>query len=136
MALTVKLQFGDNLAKRYTNEYNVVSSKSNFSRSYNHSRPEGDARCNYIELTLVAPDMKDMNLYDWYINQGEQNCRLLYTFSSFKSDESEQEKEILLENALCFGITEEYSVEKTTRRLLKLRIVAEEVNVNGVLFNL
>ena len=134
MALSANLQFGDNFVHRYTKEYRVVDSFTRFSRKYNHSRPETDAQCKEIELTLIAPDMTDLNLYDWYINQGEQSCRLLFYYSDIQNGENELVKEVLLENAICYGISEEYSAEHHTRRLLKLQIVAEEVSVCDLSF--
>ena len=97
--------------------------------TYNHSRPESDARCERIELTVVAPAMTDPLLYEWYINQGEQNCRLAFFFSATDGN-LEVEREMLLENAVCFGIEEDYSIDHQSRRLLKLQIMAEEVSHN------
>ena len=87
MALLAQLQFGDNAVHLYTKTYNIVDCRCHFCRTYNHSRPESDARCERIELTVVAPAMTDPLLYEWYINQGEQNCRLAFFFSAWKLNE-------------------------------------------------
>lgn len=129
MALLAQLQFGDNAVHLYTKTYNIVDCRCHFCRTYNHSRPESDARCERIELTVVAPAMTDPLLYEWYINQGEQNCRLAFFFSATDGN-LEVEREMLLENAVCFGIEEDYSIDHQSRRLLKLQIMAEEVSHN------
>lgn len=135
MALFAKLQFGDNLSRRYTRDYEVLAAKTSFSREYNHTRPEGEPRCRQLVLSVVTPDLNDMNLYDWYISRGEQNCRLLYSMSSFHEEESDVTREVLLDNAVCFGIAEEYHIDDRSRRTLILSIVADEVEINGISFD-
>ena len=134
MALFAQLQFGDNVVHRYTKAYNVVDCRCHFCRTYNHSRPETDARCERIELTVVAPDMTDPQLYEWYINQGEENCRVVFFFSATGNNGMAMKREMLLENAVCFGIEEDYSIDLHSSRLLKLQIMAEEVATDETTF--
>jgi hypothetical protein len=70
MEVQAKLQIGDNGAKIYSKDYNVVNMFCHYMRQTNSSRPDTDARCESIDLTLVAPTMEDNSLYNWYISGG------------------------------------------------------------------
>ena len=68
MALTARLQFGDNDAKVYPEQYLVEDCHCHFTRQYNHFHPETDPRCERVELTVVAPGRENLSLYEWYIS--------------------------------------------------------------------
>ena len=55
MALTAVLEFGDNSIKRYSKQYLVSDCRFLFQRPNNGFSPEGAARCERVEVTVVAP---------------------------------------------------------------------------------
>ena len=54
MALTAKLQLGDNAKQQYPQEYMVADCRCHFSRGYNHAQPHSDARCDQVDLTVAV----------------------------------------------------------------------------------
>ena len=62
MALIAALEFGDNNIGRYSKSYLVSDCRFVFTRPYNSYRPEGMARCERLELDVVAPGKNDLNL--------------------------------------------------------------------------
>ena len=75
MALIAALEFGDNNIGRYSKSYLVSDCRFVFDRPYNSYRPEGMARCERLELEVIAPGKNDLNLFDWYDKQGVQSGR-------------------------------------------------------------
>ena len=57
MALLAALEFGDNNIGRYSKSYLVSDCRFVFNRPYNSYRPEGMARCERLELEVIAPDV-------------------------------------------------------------------------------
>ena len=54
MALLAVLEFGDNSIQRYSKQYLVSDCRFVFDRNHNAFSPEGAARCNQIEVVVVA----------------------------------------------------------------------------------
>lgn len=133
MALLARLQFGDNDAGFYSKEYLVMDCHLRFSRHHNHFRPDTDARCEKVELVVVAPGREDLNLYEWYIQNGTMSGRIVYDLQSL-THSSVVEKVILFEEAHCFAIEEEYHIDTQKRRCLKLSLVAEKLEINDTTF--
>ena len=77
MALIAALEFGDNNIGRYSKSYLVSDCRFVFNRPYNSYRPEGMARCERLELEVIAPGKNDLNLFDWYDKQGVQSGRIV-----------------------------------------------------------
>ena len=114
MALIAALEFGDNNIGRYSKSYLVSDCRFVFDRPYNSYRPEGMARCERLELEVIAPGKNDLNLFDWYDKQGVQSGRIVIS--------------------KCFSLSENYDINTSRRRTLKLAIEAETITVDDVLF--
>jgi hypothetical protein len=134
MATTV-LQFGDNTIGRYSKEYLVVNCRSVFSRSYNSQRPEGKARCEHVELTIVVPGKEDLSIYDWYISQEVQDGRIVFELSPTTAQDVEQQRVLLFENAKCISLKESYSINSQYRRLITIAFEAGTITVDDIEFN-
>ncbi|MCF0218975.1 MAG: hypothetical protein HUK14_04260 [Muribaculaceae bacterium] len=132
-----KLQFGDNHHAMYSTEYNVVDWKGHFKTHHNNIMPDGSTYCESFELVLVAPTKDDPNfsIYDWYINLNAVSGRLLFDYSCSVKDNREN-RIIAFENAHCYAMSEEYSIEDKARRLLRLKIIPEQITVFGHRFNI
>ena len=88
-----------------------------------------------IELTVIAPGKQDMELYEWFINQSTLSGRVLIQLPPQPMQNDQETKEILFDEATCFSLEEEYHIGTNQRRVLKLSLVADEININDVLFN-
>jgi len=133
MALIARLQFGDNDAKVYPREYLVEDCKCHFSRTYNHFHPNTDARCERLELTVVAPGKEDLNLYDWYLLGEPLSGRIVFDMPTLQAAE-DFSKEIMFDSAYCYALSEDYHIDGSSRRCLRLQIVADNISVSDILF--
>ena len=134
MSLLKKFQIGDNHSGRYTKEYLLSDFKCHTHRLHNEYRPDSDKYCDSIDVTIIAPGRDDMQLYDWFIHQSKLSGRLLIQLPP-KLNQSEPDiQEIFFEEANCFSCEEEYHINRSRRRLLHLQFVAEQVNINDVIF--
>ena len=125
MALLAALEFGDNNIGRYSKSYLVSDCRFVFNRPYNSYRPEGMARCERLELEVIAPGKNDLNLFDWYDKQGVQSGRIVISLAAeAKLDEKDK----------CFSLSENYDINTSRRRTLKLAIEAETITVDDVVF--
>lgn len=135
MALTAVLEFGDNSIKRYSKQYIVSDCRLLFARPFNGFSPEGAARCERVEVTVVAPGKDDLGLIEWFSTQGVQNGRLVISLTNeFKDNESDSQI-LYFEEAKCFSLSEYYDINISRRRLLKLAIGAETLEIDGVTLN-
>ncbi|MCR4766193.1 MAG: hypothetical protein K5856_08500 [Bacteroidaceae bacterium] len=134
MALNAKLQFGDNVNKLYPQSYLVADCSFHFVRGYNHAQPESDARCDRVDLTLVAPSKENLTLYDWFISGSSQNGRIVFQTASVGS-ETDVNKIITFDDAYCYSLAEEYQINNEQQRLLKVSFVADIIHISGVEFD-
>ena len=133
MALTARLQLGDNVAGLYSREYLVADCHLHFKRHHNHFKPDTDARCETMELVVVAPGREDLNLYEWYINNDTLCGRVVIDLQTMSENDSVM-KFVEFEDAYCYSIREEYHIDSQRRRCLRLSFVAEKITVNEVEF--
>ena len=133
MPTIARLQFGDNGTRRYSREYLMVDFKCQISRNHNGARPDGPARCECMELTVVALGRDDLNLVEWYVGGMGLNGRILVGLSSPEHDQ-EAWKEVLFENAVCYSLSEDYHIDRRMRRTLRLGVTAEEIRVDDMAF--
>ena len=134
MALTARLQFGDNEVKAYTTEYLVADCHCHFTRHHNQFHPDTAARCEKVEVIVVAPGKDNLNLYDWYISGDPLSGRLVFDLSSIYDNDLSNSKELLFEDAYCFSLAEEYNIDSSNRRQLRLSFVAEDIIIDNVSF--
>ena len=135
MALTAVLEFGDNNIKRYSKQYLVSDCRFLFQRSNNGFSPEGAARCERVEVVVVAPGKEDLGLIEWFSTQEVMNGRIVISLTNdLRKDESDTQI-LYFEGAKCFSFSEFYDINSSRRRLLKLAISAEEMVIDGVTLN-
>ena len=134
MSLLKKFQIGDPNSGRYAKEYLLTDFKCNTHRLHNQYRPDADKYCDSIDITVIAPGRDDMMLYEWFIRQSTISGRLLIQLPPKHNQSEPDYQEIFIEEAKCFSFEEEYHINRNQRRLLHLRFVAEQVNINGVIF--
>ena len=134
MALIAALEFGDNNIGRYSSSYLVSDCRFVFKRPFNSYRPEGIAHCERLELDVVAPGKNDLNLFDWYDKQGVQSGRIVISLAAEAKLDEKDAQVILFENAKCFSLSEDYDINSSRRRNLKLAIEAETITVDNIIF--
>lgn len=133
MALMARLQFGDNSVGLYSKEYLVMDCHMHFTRHYNHFRPDTDARCETVEVVVVAPGKEDLTLYEWYIENGTMSGRIVFDLQSITGGDTET-KFLEFEDAYCYSMAEEYRIDAQKRRCIKLSIMAETLTINDTEF--
>ena len=134
MALLAVLEFGDNSIQRYSKQYLVSDCRFVFDRNHNAFSPEGAARCNQIEVVVVAPGRNDLGLFQWFSNQESLDGRIVISLGGSKHGVDDTQV-IFFENAKCFALSEMYDISSSRRRLLKLLIGSEKIEIDGVTFN-
>ena len=133
MALTAVLEFGDNNIRRYSKQFMVADCRFVFDRSYNDFCPEGDTRCDRMELFVVAPGKEDLTLFEWFADQSVLDGRITISLGA-TNDNSLDSQEIVFEEAVCFALCEMYDIDSSMRRLLKLSILASKICIDDVCF--
>ena len=135
MAFTAVLEFGDNNIKRYSKQYLVSDCRFLFQRPNNGYSPEGSVRCERIEVTVVAPGKEDLGLVEWFSTQDVQNGRIVISLSNDLKDNDSDTQILYFEEAKCFSLSEYYDINVSRRRILKLAISAETMEIDGVTLN-
>lgn len=135
MALTAVLEFGDNNIKRYSKHYLVSDCRFLFQRPDNGYSPEGSVRCERVEVTVVAPGKEDLGLVEWFSTQDVQNGRIVISLSNDLKDNDSDTQILYFEEAKCFSLSEYYDIKVSRRRILKLAISAETMEIDGVTLN-
>ena len=134
MSLLAKLQIGENSTGLYNDEYLVAGCSYRFSRTHNGRRPDSDARCGVIEVTVIVPGKENLKMYEWYIQRISLSGRIVFDMSSQATNEFNPQKFLYFEEASCFAISEAYHINGARRRMLKLELVAERLNIDSVPF--
>jgi len=132
MALTAVLEFGDNSIKRYSKRYLVTDCRLLFARPFNGFSPEGSARCERVEVKVIAPGKDDHSLIEWFSSQTVQNGRLVISLTNEGGQLDADTQVLYFEDAVCFSLSEFYDINSSRRRLLKLAISAQTLEIDGV----
>ena len=133
MALIATLQFGDNDNKRYSKEYLVSDVRCHIQRLHNRYYADSTAKCERLEVTVVAPGMDDLTFLDWYVNQSVMTGRVVIAMSNEVKLDISDSKEILFEDARCFQLKERYDIGGG-RRMMTLSIAAHTMTIDNVKF--
>ena len=135
MAFAAFLEFGDNTIKRYSKQYLVSDSRLLFVRSFNSFSPEEAARCERVEVTVIAPGKDDLGLMEWFSTQSVQSGRIVFCLTNEATINDDDAQIIYFEDAKCFSLSEFYDINVSRRRLLKLALSAESLEIDGVTLN-
>jgi hypothetical protein len=137
MALYAYLKFGDNSTKSYTSEqtYAIIDFRFHFTRHYNLSFPDENARCKCFEVTMYAPEKTNTSLYSWYIDGTALTGRIEFQLPANANEGNDITTGYLyFSSAYCYSISQYFKQDVTSSRLLKLMFVAESIQVDGVNF--
>lgn len=134
MALSIKLEFGDNSSKWYNKQYKVRRFQAHYSRNYNHNHPESVPRCESITLTLPIPSKEDMMLYEWFVDQSFMSGRLVCEIIDPNNYSDSDPHIVYFDDAQAYFIGETVDFQDDKCRLLTLKIDAMRVTSNDVDF--
>ena len=134
MALIAVLEFGDNNIKRYSKQYLVSNCRFLFNRPYNAFRPDQNAKCNRVEVDVVAPGKEDLGLFEWFASQGVRDGRILISLANEGKVVDGDAQVLYFNDAKCFTLSELYDIDASRRRILKLGITAAELTIDDVVF--
>ena len=135
MALIAALEFGDNNIRRYTKQYLLSDCRLVFDRPYNAFSPERPARCERMEVVVIAPGKSDLSLFQWFTNQESKEGRIAISQIGDVMQNVAEPQVIYFENARCLSLSEMYDIDNSRRRLIKLAIVADSIEIEDVEFN-
>ena len=134
MALIAVLEFGDNSIRRYTKQYLLSDCRFVFDRPYNAFSPERPAHCERIEVVVIAPGKSDLGLFQWFSNQEIREGRIAISLIGDMMQNQADPQVIYFENAKCLSLSEIYDIDNSSRRLVKLAIVADSIEIEDVEF--
>lgn len=132
MDLIVKLQFGDNDSMLYNREYLVVDFHTRVCRLHNAYHPSSAPVCEFVEVTVVAPDRSDLTLLEWYLENTCMSGRLSCVGLDVMEEKAEARRSIVFRDAQCFGMREWYDATGHQRRLLRLSFSPRAIEFEGV----
>jgi hypothetical protein len=133
MAFSAILEIGDNDAKRYYKRYQLTDLRVVFNRSYTVI-PDGVARCERLELTVVAPGRKDLFMFEWFLRSHAITGRVVVSLTGDVNDLGSNNQEIYFEDATCFSMSENYDIDSARRRSLKLGLVSDKIDIEDLTF--
>ena len=132
MALDTYFQFGEE-GKYPTDDkskHRIRGMRCHVMRPHGKYHPDGPARCERLEITIVAPGLQDLQFMDWYVNRTSKSGHVVINMPTEALDGSTQ-MEIVFKNAVCFRLEEEFDLPTTGVRLLTLSFEAEEMKIGG-----
>jgi hypothetical protein len=132
MALIAALEFGDNNIGRYTKQYLLSDCHFVFDRPYNSFSPERPARCERLEVVVIAPGKQDLGLFQWFSSQDVREGRIAISLVGDAMQNESDPQVIYFESAKCLSLSEMYDIDNSRRRLIKLAIVAESIEIEDV----
>ena len=130
MALLTTLTIND-----IQNEYKVADFRMHMARSYNQFNPDSAATCERIEMTVVAPNTEDYTFYEWFKNRSKLSGQLAYELPVSLNHTYSETRIVKFKDAQCYAFTESYDINSKSRRLLKIMIVPNHVDVEKVEFD-
>lgn len=135
MNISTHLQFGDNVSGSYNIDYPVVGARTHFGRQTNTYHPDSNAKCTFLEVTVIATEKKDTLLQEWFYNNSKVNGRLVYELSEMNASGDEiVKRELIFNDAQCFEFREIFNIRNKFQRVFELKIIARECVMDNIHF--
>ena len=83
---------------------------------------------------MIAPGKKDLGLFQWFSNQEIREGRIAISLIGDLMQNQAEPQVIYFENAKCLSLSEMYDIDNSSRRLVKLAIVADSIEIEDVEF--
>ena len=130
MALLTTLKIKD-----VPNDYKVWDFRLHMARSYTNFHPSSAASCERIEMTVVAPDTDDYTFYEWFNSRSLLSGQLAYELPVSLNHTYSETRVIDFKDAQCYAFTESYDINTQSRRLLKIMLVPQQVEMDSIEFD-
>lgn len=127
------MEIGDNEVKRYYKQYLLTDLRLVLDRSYTVT-PEGVARCERLELTVVAPGKKDLFMFEWFLRSHSITGRIVVSLTGDVNDAETDNQVIYFQDAQCFSMSENYDIDSSRRRSLKMALVSDKIDIEDLTF--
>lgn len=111
--------------------YNVSDFKCHVFRRHNEARPDGNPKCESMEISFDVPGMDNLRLYEWYTEELSLSGTIT---AKLPTSNTPIEKQISFVKAMCYALSEEYHIDNTLCRTIHLSLVAEEITIDTVEF--
>ena len=72
---------------------------------------------------------------EWFSTQSVQSGRIVFCLTNEATINDDDAQIIYFEDAKCFSLSEFYDINVSRRRLLKLALSAESLEIDGVTLN-
>ena len=133
MAYSAVLEFGDNSTQRYSKQFMLANFRLVLNRAYKVV-PTGAARCERLELVVVAPDKTNLALFDWFLKRSFRSGRIVISLSGDVISSDTKNQTVYFEDARCFSLEEKYDINSMRRRLIKMSLVSDRIKIGEVTF--
>lgn len=131
MEAIAHLQFGDNDSGMYNKSYPIVRCHTHLSKGFSSHNVTSDAYCECIEVTVVAPTNRDLELQDWFLSGTPRTGRISYSLTDVNGVGGNiKDRTIMFEDAQCFKLSEDYDIANNNLRLLTVAFVPKVCQVD------
>ena len=83
---------------------------------------------------MIAPGKRDLGLFQWFSNQETREGRIAISLIGDAKQNEAEPQVIYFEDAKCLSLSEMYDIDNSSRRLIKLAIVADSIEIEDVEF--
>ena len=125
MALLSYLLFGDKPSSKYL----LTDFKYHVRRHHNGIRPDADAMCERIELSIIVP-AEDFSFFQWYIDGSSRDGKVLNELDYYESSSEYKCRNVSFTGAVCFAIAGKYSADENKLMELTLSFMSQEVKID------
>ena len=84
-------------------------------------------------MPLHSPQV--VSLFQWFSNQETHEGRIAISLIGDAMQNESEPQVIYFEDAKCLSLSEMYDIDNSSRRLIKLAIVADKIEIEDVEFN-
>ena len=84
---------------------------------------------------MVSADKSDLFLFEWFLRSNAITGRIIISLTGDVNDSTSENQEIYFEDATCFSLTENYDIDSSRRRSLKLALVSDKISIEDLTFN-
>lgn len=133
MTLKAQLQFGDNVSGIYSRTYRLVNSHHGVKRDYNSFAPLNGVKPKDIEVTVVASDVEDFTLHNWYISNDKRSGRLCFIIQDVKTG-GWINRSLPFEDAQCVSFKETYDTSRKLRRHITICFTPARIKIETTSF--
>ena len=85
-------------------------------------------------MVIVAPGKKDLEMFAWFLHGDSIDGRIVIGLTDEVNDNDAKMQVLYFEGAKFFSMSEHYDIDSSHRRLLKLSMVSDSLQLENVKF--